>query len=38
MVCGVLVYVAGVGCSRVWFVGSPGFLICPPVGLLMLSC
>ena len=37
MICGVLVDVAGVGCSRVLFVDSPVFLICHLVGLLVLS-
>ena len=37
MVCGVWVYVASVGCSRVWFVGSPGLLIYISVALHVLN-
>jgi hypothetical protein len=37
MACGIWVYVGGVECSRVLFVGNPGFLICRHVGLLVLS-
>ncbi len=37
MACGVWVYVAGVGRNPVLIVGSPGFLFCYLVGLLVLS-